>query len=142
MSTTATTISQPNDTADPTAKNILVISAAYSLHGTPIAGGIEKEWSSKASPEARSSFKTVGFDFILEDVESSLLELGQTLQGRRWDGVMVGWCIRGMSVERTEVFEGVMREVVDAAREQRDLKVMFCRGPDDFVNTTLRNFAV
>lgn len=121
---------------------VLTVSAAKPLHGTPIAGIIEREWSSKTSAEIRSHFNNIGFDFQLEDPESSLLDLRDTLQSQQWDGVLVGWCIRGMSVDRTEIFEGVMQEVIDAAREQRNLKAMFCRGPTDLVGATLRTFSV
>lgn len=121
-------------------KNILTISAAYSLHGTPIIGTIEREWNSKTTPEVQSHFNNTGFDFILEDPDKSLFTLRQTLQDGHWDGVIVGWCIRGMSVDRTEIFEGVMKEVIDAAREQKDLRAIFCRGPTDLVEATLRNF--
>lgn len=123
-------------------KNILTVSAAKSLHGTPIAGTIETEWASKTSLVTRSHFNNTGFDFILQEPGQSLLELRKTLSSQHWDGVLVGWCIRGMSVDRTEIFEGVMQEVVDAAREQKDLKTMFCRGPTDLVGATLRNFPV
>lgn len=37
-------------------------------------------------------------------------------------------CIRGLSVERAETFEGVVREIVDASREQEFLTLLFCRG--------------
>lgn len=121
-------------------KNILIISAAQSLHGTPISPTIEHEWATKASPEVQSTFNNVGFDFTLNDANSSLADLRRTLHDLHWDGVVVGWCIRGMSVERTEIFEAVMREIVDASREQRDLKAMFCRGPTDLVEATLRSF--
>ena len=133
---------QTNGLARGGKKNILVVSAAYSLHGTPIAGNMEKEWSSKTSPSVQSHFNNIGFDFILEEPEKSLLKLRQTLHDQPWDGILVGWCIRGMSVDRTEIFEGVMNEVVDAAREQQELKAMFCRGPTDLVEATLRNFPV
>lgn len=130
-------------TATGTAKiNILTVSAAYSLHGTPIAGTINREWATKTSSGIRANFNNVGFDFLLEEPDQSLSDLRRTLQNQQWDGVVVGWCIRGMSVERTEIFEGVMKEVVDAARGQRGLKVMFCRGPTDLVGTTMRNFSV
>lgn len=128
--------------AAPRPKNILTISAAKSLHGTPIAGTIDREWSSKTSSHTRSHFHNIGFDFQLDKPDQSLLHLRHTLQSARWDGVLVGWCIRGMSVDRTEIFEGVMRQVVDAAGEQRGLKAMFCRGPTDLVEATLRSFPV
>lgn len=123
-------------------RNILTISAAYALHGTRIKQILENEWSAMASPTVRSHFATTGFDFLLASPEQSLLDLRRTLNESRWDGVIVGWCMRGMSVERTEVFEAVMREVMEAGRKQRDLKAIFCRGPIDLVEATLRNFPV
>lgn len=123
-------------------KVILTISAAYSLHGHHIQSTLDKEWSTKTSPFVRSHFTNIGFDFLLDSPEQSLLDLRRILNNKPWDGVIVGWCIRGMSIERTEVFEGVMAEVMEAGRKQKDLKAIFCRGPNDLVEATLRNFPV
>lgn len=134
--------SEMNCTSSTAVKNILTVSAAKSIHGTSIAGNLANEWSAKTSPEVQARFSNVGFDFSLDHPDESLLTLRQTLNGQHWDGVLVGWCIRGMSVDRTEIFEGVMGEILDASKGQSDLKAMFCRGPTDLVGATLRNFPV
>lgn len=54
---------------------------------------------------------------------------------KKWDGVIVGWCIRG-NVEHTELFEKVVQMCYGADGR----KLMFSKGPDDLVNTVRRNF--
>ena len=122
------------------AKNILTISASKSLHGTTIASTIESNWSQLPSMTS-SQFNNVGFDFSLEDLPRTLESLKRTLNEQQWDAVILGWCLRG-NVERTKVFEQAVGVVIEAARKQEDMKVLFSKGPRDLAGTVLRGFAV
>lgn len=45
--------------------------------------------------------------------------------------------------DRTEIFEQVVGAIVEKGRVQEgELRAMFCRGPEDLVEATLRNFPV
>ncbi|KAK9242319.1 hypothetical protein V1506DRAFT_547943 [Lipomyces tetrasporus] len=83
----------------------------------------------------------VGFTVDPTDVSGTLKTLQQTLQTRSWDGVIVGWRMRG-HVEFTVLFEKMVAMIVKLAILQPELKIMFCAGPDDLVETTIRNFPV
>ncbi|KAF5637748.1 hypothetical protein F52700_4450 [Fusarium sp. NRRL 52700] len=124
---------------------ILTISLAQHLHGYSANESLEEQWSKTTVPASTSSrFDNIGFDL---DVEGrNLDELESQLKESEWGGIIVGWCSRG-NVELTEVFEAVVAICVDyiVKRKKGDIsqkepKLIFCRGPDDFVNATLRNF--
>ena len=139
MATTTTTTSDDTPVQNK-AKNILTISASKSLHGTTIASTIDSNWST-LPPSTSSQFDNVGFDFDLADLPSTLEALELTLDEQQWDAVIIGWCLRG-NVERTEVFEQAVGVVIEAARKQKGMKVLFSKGPKDLANTVLRGFAV
>ena len=120
-------------------KQILTISLTQHLHGQSISKTIEKEWSTKATPRRREAFKNEPFDLDPSDIGA----LRSRLQTTEWDGVIVGWCIRGSGKEFTPVFENVVETITDVQHGkdgQRSFKLMFCKGPDDIFDTTMRHF--
>ena len=125
-------------------KAVLTISLSRHLTGHPIAAVIDKDWTAKATPEQRDVFDSQGFDLDPGDGEvgGGLVALQETLRGRDWDGVIVGWCTRG-NKEFTVLFERVVGACVAEVVRRAKLggegpKMMFCDGPEDLVRTTLR----
>ncbi|KAF5633193.1 hypothetical protein F25303_9225 [Fusarium sp. NRRL 25303] len=124
---------------------ILTISLARHLHGYRIAESLQEQWSETKVPASTSSrFTNIGFD--LDAQGGNLDELESQLRERDWGGIIVGWCSRG-NIEFTELFEAVVAVCVDYIVEaktgdisQKEPKLIFCRGPDDLVSATLRNF--
>jgi len=118
-------------------KAILTISLANHLHGTPIQGQLDSEWAMKTSSETRERFDNVGFDLDPAD----LVPLYRVLAERTWDGVLIGWCSRGYP-ERTELFENVVDACAEEIREGKGMKLLFCTGPTNLVEATMRSFPV
>ncbi|KAI7761028.1 hypothetical protein LZL87_011433 [Fusarium oxysporum] len=124
---------------------ILTISLSRHLHGRDIKEGLEEQWSESEVPAATASrFSNIGFD--LDGDGANLDELKSQLRGGNWAGIIVGRCSRG-NIEFTELFESVVAVCVDYIVEtkkgdvsRKEPKLIFCRGPDDLVNATLRNF--
>ncbi|EXA32350.1 hypothetical protein RAB80_016546 [Fusarium oxysporum f. sp. vasinfectum] len=124
---------------------VLTISLARYLHGYGAAESLAEQWSETKVPASTSSrFANIGFD--LDAQGANLGELESQLKEREWSGIIVGWCSRG-NIEFTELFESVVTICVDYIVErkkgdvsQKEPKLIFCRGPDDFVNATVRNF--
>ncbi|KAL6354847.1 hypothetical protein LRP88_12204 [Fusarium phalaenopsidis] len=124
---------------------VLTISLARHLVGHSITEVLEQQWDPTKVPTSTTSrFSNIGFDL---DVNGANLEdLRKVLTERQWSGIIVGWCTRG-HVEFTELFESVVAICVDYIVERKqgnasakEPKLMFCRGADDVVNATLRNF--
>ncbi|KAH9907523.1 hypothetical protein F4778DRAFT_545147 [Xylariomycetidae sp. FL2044] len=131
-------------------KSILLVNASQYLHGLPASDVITADWSrdDNDSRQHADKFDTVGFNTDPSDVDKTLADLETVLRERRWDGVLVGWCLRG-STKFTQLFEGVVQTAFAAAHRQRKqqktdpdqgLRLMFCDGPNDVVRTTIRNF--
>lgn len=124
---------------------ILTISLSRHLHGRDINDSLGEQWSESNVPTSTASrFTNVGFNLNADG--SNLEDLSAHLNERKWRGIIVGWCIRG-NVEFTELFESGVAVCVDyiVQRKQDDVslkepKLIFCRGPHDLVNATLRNF--
>ncbi|KAJ4138429.1 hypothetical protein NW768_002261 [Fusarium equiseti] len=124
---------------------ILTISLSRHLHDRDINDSLEEQWSEPKVPVSTTSrFTNVGFNLNADG--SNLEDLKRQLDERKWKGIIVGWCARG-NVEFTELFESVVGVCVDVIvqRKQGDAslgepKLIFCRGPHDLVNATLRNF--
>lgn len=117
-------------------KSILTLSIAKYLNGTPIQKGIEKAWVN-TDDATRARFDNVGFDVDPVNVPDTLVQLRSVLRERPWDGVIVGWCCRG-NPEKTELFEELVNTCVDEKAE--GTKMMFCTGPTDLLQATLRSF--
>lgn len=64
-----------------------------------------------------------------------LSELRSKLQAEKYDGLLIGYCLRGYP-ERTAVFERVANV---CAEEGKGARLMFSTGPEDLANTILRN---
>ncbi|KAF2725542.1 hypothetical protein K431DRAFT_79896 [Polychaeton citri CBS 116435] len=128
-------------------KSVLTVSAALHLSGRSIKDNLKRLWSDDKVPEnAASRFDNVGFDVAVTDPNKAVVDLKQTLKAREWDGVILGWCVRGHP-EFTELFESlvgvVSEDVVEKTQSSsKPPKIIFCTGPDDVVNATLRNFPV
>lgn len=124
---------------------VLTISLARHLVGHSITEVLEQQWDPAKVPTSTiSRFSNVGFDLDVNG--TNLEELRKVLAERQWSGIIVGWCTRG-HVEFTELFESVVAVCVDYIVERKqgnasakEPKLMFCRGADDVVNATLRNF--
>lgn len=119
-------------------KNIIVLSASRSLTGVPVREVLAEDWK-KANEATAQKFDNQGFDIDLKDFDQSLNELHDLLKQREWDGVIVGWCMRGYK-ERTVMFEQLMEVCVVELRAKPKAKIMFCSGPDDLYATTMRHF--
>ncbi|KXJ85629.1 hypothetical protein Micbo1qcDRAFT_186512 [Microdochium bolleyi] len=134
---------------------ILTVSLARHLAGHDIQHVLDIAWSSSAvASSTKSRFDNHGFNLNVTNTEQNLADLRQTLAEREWAGVILGWCVRGHA-EFTEFFESVASVCVDhivqtsthhaAGRGQGDrmgarTRLIFCSGPDDLVNATLRTF--
>ncbi|KAF4945293.1 hypothetical protein FSARC_14457 [Fusarium sarcochroum] len=131
----------------PTPISVLTISLVRHLHGGDISQSLAEQWSETKVPSSTASrFSNIGFNLDVKG--DNLEELKELLSQREWSGVIVGWCTRG-HVEFTELFESVVGVCVDYVVERKqgsislkEPKLIFCRGPDDLVNATLRNFPV
>lgn len=117
---------------------ILTVSMSRHLTGHPINDVITKNWS-QAPEDQVHRFNNVGFDFDGNDIPGALAQLKEKLAGHPWDGVLVGWCIRGKP-EHTVIFEDVIALCTEFTRVRPESKVFFCTGPDNLVEATLRNF--
>lgn len=129
----------------PDIPNILLISLSNYLHGTPVEATISSTWSKHATPAQRDAFDNHGFNLDPKNKEENLSELGRTLQETAWDGVMLGWCVRG-NKQWTVLFEELVGLcLTELGRRQKagqeSFKLMFCEGPEDLVVATLRNFS-
>ncbi|KAJ8104407.1 hypothetical protein POJ06DRAFT_235349 [Lipomyces tetrasporus] len=122
-------------------KAILILSASHHLVGHPVSEVVKADWEKEKARDVAEKFDNVGFTVDPTDLSGTLKTLQQTLQTRSWDGVIVGWCMRG-HVEFTVLFEKMVAMIVRLAILQPELKIMFCAGPDDLVETTIRNFPV
>ena len=118
--------------------NVLTVSAAKSLTGEPVAEVAEKDWQ-KANAATKARFNNVGFDIDLDDFTHALQGIRKTVRSQPWDGILVGWCMRGYP-ERTEQFEQIMALLFEELREVPKTKVMFSTGPENLYETTVRNF--
>jgi hypothetical protein len=113
---------------------ILTVSLSYYLTGHRLEDVIKKDWTK--SPDQAKRFMNVAFDFDGENVPTALHELKEKLLHQHWDGILVGWCIRGKP-QHTTIFE----DVIELCRSlPQETKILFCTGPDDLMQTTLRNF--
>ena len=126
----------------PTTKSILTISIARHLVGHGVNHVLDQAWSD-VPLSTKSRFENTGFNLPVDDNIKSMEELKSILAGGAWDGIIVGWCIRSHP-EFTELFELVVRECVDYICIQRirghSPQIMFCSGPNDLVNATMRTF--
>ncbi|KAH7024747.1 uncharacterized protein B0I36DRAFT_295415 [Microdochium trichocladiopsis] len=125
---------------------ILTVSLARHLAGHDIQHVLDKAWLDPAVPATtRDRFENQGFNLDIVDPEKNLASLRQTLKDREWAGIILGWCVRGHA-EFTEFFESVTAVCVDHITETsapaaaNRTKLIFCSGPDDLVNASLRNF--
>ncbi|KAM0242958.1 hypothetical protein ACHAP5_007068 [Fusarium lateritium] len=127
--------------------SVLTVSLSRHLNGRDINSGLEHQWSeSKVPASTASRFSNIGFN--LDANGENLEELKIVLKERDWSGIILGWCVRG-HIEFTELFESVVSVCTDYVVQRKrgnvggeEPKLIFCRGPDDLVNATLRNFPV
>ncbi|KAG8670379.1 hypothetical protein FPOAC2_09734 [Fusarium poae] len=130
---------------DQTTIPLLTISLSRHLYGRDINEGLKEQWSeAKVATEISSRFTNIGFNLNADG--SNLGGLKTKLEESEWSGIIIGWCARG-NIEFTELFESTVAVCVDyiALKRQgnvamKEPKLIFCRGPQDLVNATLRNF--
>ncbi|KAL2073544.1 hypothetical protein VTL71DRAFT_10870 [Oculimacula yallundae] len=127
--------------------SILTVSASLHLSGHPISSVLTKQWS-LASPEVATRFENIGYQVDPNDIRNTIAGLREIIKERDWDGIIFGWCVRG-HVEFTELFEKLVQaafeEVVMRKSERvkgKDVKIMFCEGPEGLVKAAVRNFPV
>lgn len=143
MSTTTTVLAEWPLSLKKT--SILTVSLARHLHGHDVSHVLDQAWSvEKVQPAVASRFHNVGFNLDPTNVSGTLHELEKVLEENSWDGLLLGWCVRG-HVEFTELFESVVnvctRNIVEMARQGRkEPKLLFCIGPEDLVNASVRSF--
>lgn len=118
---------------------VLVVSLSRYLSGKPVSNVIHQNWSEY--PQEVTRFNNFGFDFDANDIPTTLRDLETKIHAQDWDGIMVGWCLRG-NPDRTETFEKVVTLCTRAMRDRPQIKLMFCAGPEDVADATLRNFPV
>lgn len=118
-------------------RQILIISLSRFLRGEPLRGILEQNW--RSYPKELTRFDNVPFDFDGNDIPAALVDLKSTIEARKWDGVLIGWCIRGIP-ERTSLLEEVVAVCRKASQDNAEMKLMFCTGPDNLADATLRNF--
>ena len=121
-----------------TPKSVLTIAATKYLTGTTVEQLLEEKWS-KAPSEESHRFNNVGFDVDPDHVTDTVNELREELKDNDWDGIILGWCIRG-HVEFTILFEKLMNLLAEEVRSKQDTKFIFVTGPDDLVEATQRTF--
>ncbi|KAF7195801.1 hypothetical protein HII31_02818 [Pseudocercospora fuligena] len=121
-------------------KNILTISLSKHLTGHPIRAVLEKDWSKPLANTAAEHFNNEGFDVDGNNTDKTIEDLRIGLHEREWDGALVGWCLRGYA-ERNEIFEQMMSATIEEIDAKRT-KVLFCTGPDNLVEATLRAFPI
>ena len=127
-------------------KSILTISSSHHITGEPVEAVLAHEWCSDKVPAHISNrFDNVGFNLEHNDVSKTLSELRKELRGRKWDAVLLGWCVRGHA-EYTVLFEKVIGVVVEELRREGEggklgeTKLIFGTGPENLVEATARNF--
>ena len=126
--------------SDMTQKSVLTIAATKYLTGTTVEQLLEDKWSKAPSKESHR-FNNVGFDVDPDHVSETMNKLREELKDNDWDGVILGWCIRG-HVEFTIPFEKIMNLVAEKLRSKQNTKMIFVTGPDDLVEATQRTFAL
>ena len=103
-------------------KHVLTVSLSRHLTGHPIDQVIAKDWAK--NPEAAKLFNNLGFDFDGNDIPASLQGLRETLNERNWDGILIGWCIRG-NPSYTVLFEKIVDLCNNVVRKHPQTKLIF-----------------
>ncbi|KAK6443543.1 hypothetical protein LTR95_000370 [Oleoguttula sp. CCFEE 5521] len=114
----------------------LTLSLKKHLHGSSILPILTASFDAVATPDIRSRFDNQPFDVMPTDPDL-FIDLRGKLKAGDYDGVLIGWCLRGFP-ERTALFE----EIVNAVVESKDAKtkLMFCTGQEDLGKAILRSF--
>jgi hypothetical protein len=122
-------------------KSILVVNLGQHLTGVPVEKVIQAEWEKEKAHNISSFFDNNGFNLDPRDVPSTLKALRHKLEERSWDGLLLGWCVRG-HVEFTLLFEELVTLCCEVQKSAPQMKIMFPTGPDNLVETVARNFPV
>jgi len=108
--------------------------AQVSLSGTP--HDIQATIAASIIAANKAGFDIYTFEVNPQDIEVSLSRLKEQLQSQHWDGLLIGFAIRGEK-ESTPLFEGL----VDVCRQAAPgTKLLFGSGPYDLMATLRRNF--
>ena len=122
-------------------KSILVVSVSQHLHGVPIDNSIREDWAKDKANGVGHHFANVGFDLDPNNIPETLAALRHALQQRLWNGIIIGWCLRGTS-KFTVLFEQVVMVCLEGRQPDSQTKIMFSTGKDNLVETVVRNFQV
>jgi len=88
----------------------------------------------KQALEAGYDFEMVQFD--VANFSSQQERIGEKLRSKRWDGVIVGFGVRG-NPKLTDVFEALVNT---ASKILPGIKFGFASAPDDVFPCVVRNF--
>ncbi|KAL3425817.1 hypothetical protein PVAG01_02608 [Phlyctema vagabunda] len=124
-----------------TRKTILTLSVSRHLSGVPIDKVILTDWAKEKADGVRDSFENIGFNLDPTDVPGTLEAVKHELEKTSWDGVVIGWCVRG-HVEFTLLFEELVALCCERMRSAPRMRLMFSTGQDKLVETVVRNFPV
>lgn len=100
--------------AEPIKKAILTINLSLHLHSKPVSSVLTNLWSS-IPPTTTSRFSNSGYNLDPTDVPATIRGLRKILQSQKWDGILIGWCVRG-NKEWTELFERVVQVTFEEKR--------------------------
>jgi len=113
-------------------KSILVISLV--LSPSPTTSAMQAAVGAAIKRASEVGYRVESYGVNTADI-NPIQGFRDFLQGRTWDGVMIGWGIRGMQ-EHTELFE----KLVNVASEDvtPTPKFIFSTNPDGFVDAIQR----
>nr|OQO18887.1 hypothetical protein B0A51_15426 [Rachicladosporium sp. CCFEE 5018] len=114
----------------------LTLSLNNYLHGRSILPILAASFDAVTTPDIRSRFDNQPFDVMPTDA-NLLTELQANVKSGNYDGVLIGWCLRGYP-ERTALFEAIVNAVVES--KDARTKLMFCTGQEDLGKAILRTF--
>lgn len=133
MATTTQSTSSPR-------KLILAVSASMYLANEPVSQVIATDWSKPKAREAIVHFETIGYQYDPLNAPEALKGLKETLESKKWDGVIVGWCLRSHAELTTDFGKVVLVVMEHWADKDRGMKIMFSESSEHLVETTLRHF--
>lgn len=130
------------DALNTTRRAILIMGIGRFLRNRPEFDSAEaeavKQKVSADMEEVRSAgFDCVSFDMNPEDPSETLQRLRDQLRSQPWDGVLIGFGVRG-AVELTPLFEAAVNLCVKETAHST--KLMFSAGPDKIFEAIRRNF--
>ena len=120
-------------------KSILIVALGRN-NPLPAAFGdpktIQAQVAASTAEAEQAGYDITNFAVDLQDLNGTLKTIRQKLNGQHWDGMLIGFGVRG-DKNHTVLFESV----VNASREvSPGTKLLFSPGPYDLMTTLERNF--